>query len=222
MAISNSRCDCCGFPTQSLAADDCPRCGYPIDPTKEEQFLKASLRDLQRVAMYGGIGVTVTQLIARYQRRLFYLYKLMSIPNSILPVLPSAQSVQKVKTVDLTETTAHEQASPEALANVGTQPLSTPYAPSVQVIPSQLAAASMFSTLSPTVNAPVTPLQPRGDRMFSLRSFLADQTINIIASLGAFLILLGSLSFIITTSNLLLSFTVILIVHSLFGISGAI
>ncbi len=69
---------------------------------------------------------------------------------------------------------------------------------------------------------PILPHQPTSERGFSLKSFLADQTINIIASLEAFLILLGSLSFIITTSNLLLSFIVMLIVHSLFGISGAI
>jgi len=70
MVTSNSRCDCCGFPTQSQAGDDCPHCGYPIDPTKEEQFLKASLRDLQRVVMHGGPRITITQLIERYQQRL--------------------------------------------------------------------------------------------------------------------------------------------------------
>ena len=39
---SNSRCDCCGFSTQSQTRNDCPRCGYPIDPAKEEQFLAAA------------------------------------------------------------------------------------------------------------------------------------------------------------------------------------
>ena len=107
---SNSRCDCCGFSTQSQTGDDCPRCGYPIDPAKEEHFLEDSLRDLQ----------------------------------------------------------------------------------------------------------------PTSERVFSLKSFLTDQTINIIASLGAFLILVGSLSFIITTRDLMLAFIVMMIVHSLFGISGAI
>src|SRR6266480_3431311 len=201
MVTSNSRCDCCGLSTQSLAADDCPRCGYPTDPAKEEQFLQASLRDLQRVAMYGGTRVTVAQLITKYQQRLFHLYKLRSIPNPVSPVSSSAQSVQKVKSVDSTETTIRGQASPEALANVGTQPLPTPYAPPVQTAPSQLAPAGMSSVSSDGVNMPVTPLQPRRVRVFSLRSFLADQTINIIASLGAFLILLGSLSFIITTDR---------------------
>src|SRR5690242_16960046 len=38
---------------------------------------------------------------------------------------------------------------------------------------------------------------------FSLHSFFADQSINIVASLGAFLILVGSLSFIATTPDLL-------------------
>lgn len=56
--------------------------------------------------------------------------------------------------------------------------------------------------------------------VFSFRSFFADQAINIIASLGAFLILAGALSFIYTTPNLWLSFLVLLIVHAIFGVIG--
>ncbi|HWS83016.1 MAG TPA: hypothetical protein VN207_02020, partial [Ktedonobacteraceae bacterium] len=193
MVTSNSHCDCCGYPTQSQVEDDCPHCGYPIDPTKEEQFLKASLRDLQRVVMHGGPRITITQLIEKYQQRLLYLYRLRSTPN---PVLPAALSGEKVNPAEFAERAAHEQASPEISTNIRTQPLFTPHTPPVPTAPSQLAAASMPSS---GVLVPILPLQPTSGRIFSLRSFLADQTINIIASLGAFLILLGSLSFIITT-----------------------
>lgn len=70
------------------------------------------------------------------------------------------------------------------------------------------------------------PSQPQrrhaNQRTSSLSSFFADQTINLVASLGAFLILTGSLSFVISTSNLFLSFLVVLFVHGTFGIVGAI
>ncbi len=65
-------------------------------------------------------------------------------------------------------------------------------------------------------NSHVQGLQQR-PRSFSLASFLEEQTITIVASLGAFLILIGSLSFIATTSNLLLSFLVLFVVHAIFG-----
>ncbi len=209
----NSRCDCCGFSAQSQAGDDCPRCGYPIDPAKEEQFLESSLRYLQRVAMHGDPGITVTQLIKRYQQRLIHLDYLKLIPDPVLPTALSAQSAQKVNP----ETAIHEQTSEEASTNVGMQPLFTPDVPPIWTVPIQLAAAS-----SPSSSMPILPLQATSERVFSLRSFLTDQTINIIASLGAFLILVGSLSFIITTRDLMLAFIVMMIVHSLFGISGAI
>ncbi len=61
---------------------------------------------------------------------------------------------------------------------------------------------------------------PVPHRVFSLRSFFADQTINIVSSLGAFLILIGSLSFVVTTTNLFLAFLVVLIVHSVFAAAG--
>src|SRR2546430_4249759 len=57
-------------------------------------------------------------------------------------------------------------------------------------------------------------------RVFSWREFFADQAINIVASVGAFLLLIGSLSFTITTSNLFVAFLVLFIVHAIFGITG--
>ncbi len=62
------------------------------------------------------------------------------------------------------------------------------------------------------------PEPPR--RVFSWREFFADQAINIVASVGAFLLLIGSLSFTITTSNLFVAFLVLFIVHAIFGITG--
>src|SRR5205807_9155936 len=57
-------------------------------------------------------------------------------------------------------------------------------------------------------------------RVFSWKSFFADQAINIVASLGAFLILVGALGFTATTPNLLLAFEIVFIVHAVFGITG--
>ncbi len=72
MPVATTRCDSCG----TVADHDdeyCPVCGYPLDRLKEDTFLQTSLHDLQRVARYGGANITVSQLIARYQRRLAYL-----------------------------------------------------------------------------------------------------------------------------------------------------
>src|SRR5947209_15037414 len=57
-------------------------------------------------------------------------------------------------------------------------------------------------------------------RVFFWQSFFADQAINIVASLGAFLILVGALGFPPTTPNLLLAFPIVFILHALFGITG--
>lgn len=66
---------------------------------------------------------------------------------------------------------------------------------------------------------PITrPHAPR--RVFSWKAFLADQAINIVASLGAFLILVGALGFTASTSNLVLAFFIVCTVHAVFGITG--
>ncbi|HEY4035774.1 MAG TPA: hypothetical protein VGL94_17595 [Ktedonobacteraceae bacterium] len=221
MVAANSCCDRCGSAILSQAGDYCPCCGYPIDPATEEQFLKTSLRHLECVVMYGP-DLTVTQLIAKYQQRLLYLSRLREMPAPVPPIIQPAQSAQKVKNADLPETATDKPASPEVFTNGGTQLLPNPYTP--QVPPALVMPLRSITTNTPydSVSTPIAPSQPTSERRFSLRSFLADQTINIIASLGAFLILLGSLSFIITTSDLLLSFIVMAIVHSLFGICGGI
>src|SRR5437870_7756901 len=82
-----SHCDCCGLPISPQAGEDCPRCHYPIDVAREERFLETTLRDLQRVADYGGVNLSVGGLIHRYQIRLRYLRQLKP---GVIPVQPAA------------------------------------------------------------------------------------------------------------------------------------
>ena len=68
----------------------------------------------------------------------------------------------------------------------------------------------------------VPPPVSRPQRVFSWRSFFEDQGITILALIGAIFILVGTLNFVATTSNILLSFLVAFAVHALFGIASAI
>src|SRR5207302_5493592 len=71
--------------------------------------------------------------------------------------------------------------------------------------------------VKPTPESRGTP-----QRLFSWRSFFADQAITIVAMIGAILLLVGTLNFIVSTSNILLSFLVAFTVHAVFGIASAI
>ncbi|HEY5005696.1 MAG TPA: hypothetical protein VII61_21215, partial [Ktedonobacteraceae bacterium] len=184
-------CDCCGFSITREIGDDCPRCGYPLNPEKEEQFLASSLLSLKRVATYGGANITIAQLIERYRLRL----------NS----LQQSKELRAERTV---QTPRSIEASIDAQPSIAKD--SVPASLSSEV-PSRQALYPQ-DTLTP-VQGP----QLAHTRSFSLASFLEEQTITIVASLGAFLILIGSLSFIATTSNLLLSFLVLFVVHAIFG-----
>jgi hypothetical protein len=84
----------------------------------------------------------------------------------------------------------------------------------------QTAAIQTPPAVQPALPAQNGPEQV--GKMFSLKSFLEDQTINIVASLGAFLILIGSLSFVATTSDLVLAFLLMFTVHAVFGAVGII
>lgn len=193
------RCDCCGLSTNPHMGENCPRCGYPISVQKEEQFLEHWIRDLQRVTTYGGAQATVTNLLQRYRMRLGVLrqqkYAVAEQPNS--PTI----------------------ASPEPVAQSPVQ-----NAPSAPKLPANVSAApTMINSTNVSSVAPASPIQsgrPAARRIFSLQSFLAEQPINIVSSLGAFLILIGSLSFVVTTTNLFLSFLVVLIVHAIFAAVG--
>src|SRR5712691_4537898 len=97
-------------------------------------------------------------------------------------------------------------------------------APQVTIAPTEMAASVPFMASAPrkveAAAPPVAAKPPEPRQVFSWRSFFADQAINIVASLGAFLILVGALSFVATTSNLLLAFLIVFIVHVVFGVTG--
>src|SRR5579885_920138 len=215
MSMSGTHCDCCGLPLSPQMGEDCPRCGYPIAVFKEEQFLISSLRDLRRVADHGGANMTVRQLIVRYQSRLNFLQQVEMAPASIAapPVVPVPEAEKVQSPVQLATT----------LPPVKMQEPAQPVAPVVR--PS-------ISPVTPIGRPPVQPAATRPSpvrevptRVFSLKAFFADQTINIVVSLAAFLILIGTLGYVATNSNLsnlFLSFVVMFIAHAVFGLIGTL
>jgi hypothetical protein len=191
-------CDCCGLIVDPTVTEDCARCKYPVKPVKEESYLKSSILDLQRVSNYGGGSLKVDELIRRYQSR---LYALHNYTTFVAPVVPPVTVVVQTPVVPIV-------ASP-ALPNIPEEVKVAPTPVSQQI---SLPEESLFTS------PPLHPQPPR--RVFSWREFFADQAINIVASVGVFLLLIGSLSFTITTSNLFVAFLVLFIVHAIFGITG--
>lgn len=198
MLFSTTHCDCCSLPVGGTR-DFCPRCGYPVNGAKEEQFLQSSLLALKRVAAYGGANMSVAQLIERYRARLHYLAQVKA--------LPAEQKAQEAS-----------EAPPTPVFPANFAPVHVP-APQSSSTPSPSVAGMPQPQIAPAQGAPSqgTPV-----RSFSLGSFLEEQTITVVAALGAFLILVGALSFVATTPNLLLSFLVVFVVHALFGAIGMI
>lgn len=213
-----SHCDCCGLMVNARTEEDCPRCHYPINQAREERFLDSAISDLQRVAAYGGANLRVLDLISRYQRRLNALRQESVMTRPVASsILPTSVSL------------ALPPAPAPLLPPVGKPTRQQPSLP----LPGEPDPLTRTEERSPTqplhlspqklASAPSAPTaQAVSQRVFSLRSFFADQAINIVASLGAFLILAGALSFIATTPNLLLSFLIVFFVHALFGTSGFI
>ena len=196
--ILQIRCDCCGLMVDPTVTDDCPRCKYPVKADKEELFLESSIHDLQRVSAYGGGSLKVDELIRRYRSRLNALRK---YPTFVAPAVPPV-------TVGVKAPVDSGVATPSSLK--------VPLEVKVAAVPiSQQQQLPVKPVVTPS------PMQPQPPRhVFSWREFFADQAINIVASVGAFLLLIGSLSFIITTSNLFVTFLVLFIVHAIFGITG--
>src|SRR6266487_5654052 len=191
-------CDCCGLIIDPKVTEDCPRCKYPVKPGKEELFLQSSIHELQRVSTYGGGNLKVDELISCYQSRLNVVrhYKTLLSPD----VFPVVMGVQ-----------------PPIAPIVATPSL--PQVPEeVRVAPSPVSSQISLLEKPAATPPPMRPEPPR--RVFSWSEFFADQAINIVASIGAFLLLIGSLSFTITTSNLFVAFLVLFIVHAIFGITG--
>src|SRR6266487_4661354 len=191
------RCDCCGLSVDPQTTENCPRCNYPVNPDKEELFLRSSIHDLQRVSTYGGDNLKVDELIRRYQFRLNAVRHLKTL---ISPAVPPVS-------VEAQAPVAPVVAKP-SLSEVLEEASVAPLPVSSQVLPQE----------EPAALPQMRPQHPR--RVFSWREFFADQAINIVASVGAFLLLIGSLSFTITTTNLFVSFLVVFVVHAVFGITG--
>ncbi len=187
-------CDCCGLIVDPDVTEDCPRCKYPVDPEKEEHFLELSIHDLQRVSAYGGGSLKVDELIRRYRSR---LYALRHYTSFVSPAVPPVVVGAKAPVASVVATPSLPRVPEEV--KVAPAPVIQP-----KILPEE-----------PVVTPPPTPRH-----VFSWREFFADQAINIVASVGAFLVLIGSLSFTITTSNLFVAFLVLFIVHAIFGITG--
>ncbi len=192
-----THCDGCGLPVDPQTMEDCPRCHYPVNPDKEERFLQSAISDLRRVANYGGANLRVAELLRRYELRLQTVRQLKAITAVAVPPVPVA--------------------APSPVAPIVAQP-SMP-----EVREEAIPAPSIPPVLpqkEPVAIVPVPPIQRPPRRVFSWKAFFADQAINIVASLGAFLLLIGALGFTITTSSLIVSFLVIFVVHAVFGITG--
>src|SRR5579863_4314123 len=194
-------CDCCGLSIDTQAGANCPRCNYPIDSSKEELFLESALHDLRRVATYGGANITVAGLIQRYQTRLSFLrhLKISAAVATNAPTLPAEVPLAVV------DTHAPTLPAEQPLAVAAADAPIAPMAPVPKPIPPM-----------PIIPVPVaSPPQ----RIFSWRSFLVDQSMAIVASLGAFLLLIGALAFIVTNTaqSPLLTFLILLGLHVVFG-----
>src|SRR5947209_6973192 len=191
-------CDCCGLIVDPKVTGDCPRCKYPVKQEKEERFLESSIHDLQRVSAYGGGSLKIDDLIRRYQSR---LYALRHSTTFISPAVPPVTVGAKAP-----------------VAPVVAAPLYQKVPEEVKVAPAPVIQQKSLPEEPAVTPPPIRPQPPR--HAFSWREFFADQAINIVASVGAFLLLIGSLSFTITTSNLIIAFLVLFSVHAIFGITG--
>src|SRR5258707_458759 len=148
-------CDSCGLPINPEAGENCPRCGYPVSPPTEEHFLEAAIRDLQRVATYGGANLTVAGLIYYYQSRLKYLQDIRT----------------KVATAPVDSPVSSVEEKPVKVSAIN--PFATPgqqQAAMVPVPPASSRPPATYSVQQPNQSVPHS--------MFSWRSFFADQAIN--------------------------------------------
>src|SRR5436305_10635442 len=217
-------CDCCGLPIKPGPGEDCPRCNYPISRIKEEYFLESSLRDLQRVAVHGGANVTVGNLIARYRTRLNYLHSLNAgeFPQRFAAKQP-APPLETKKPGNISIPPAIPQAVKQSVSPV------LPLGRSSVTVPPGSTVPAMPPPPEPVLSAVIVAPEEKPQRTahhgfsFSWRSLVVDQAITIIGLLGAFLILMGALSSVVTTGgNPLLSFLIVFGVHAFFGIAGVV
>lgn len=192
-----SFCDCCGLRVDHALVDFCPNCQYPVHPEKEQLFLETSIRDLRRVARYGGASIKVMDLVSRYEGRLHFLRTLKTSSSSLLVAGPEqpVQAAQMPPRVSPTWSSAQPDLQPAVALSV-TRPLAA----------------------SPVTGSPHISVQPAA----SMRGFAltGDAVVNIVAALGGFMILAGALGILLVTTNLWLSFLVVLAIHAVFGSTG--
>ena len=183
--------------SQSIASR-CHSCGWPVNP-QEDDFCP----DCHYPVSPAKEEEYLTSALASLQQAMLYGSSQLKVAELFRRYQNRLLALQKQK--------ASLEAPPEAFA-------SAPSSVMVTSVVYRMNTPREVETAAPPV--PANPPEPR--RLFSWRSFFADQTINIVASLGAFLILVGALSFVATTSNLLLAFLMVFIVHVAFGITGIV
>lgn len=200
--IKRVRCDCCGQEVDLAQTELCPVCQYPVNPEKERHFLETSIRDLQRVARYGGASLRVLDLVRRYEVRLQFLSVLRSSSEQLTTGLP----------VESTATTISPEAQhlPQAGQEVSVPLLvQHPALARVKTTPGSVAQAA------PIVSPPAMPIQPaKSMRGFSLSG---DAMVNVLAAVGGFMVLAGVLGTVFVMTNLWLAFLLVLSVHAAFG-----
>lgn len=209
-------CDCCGLAVDIAQTEFCPRCQYPVQPEQEQRFLEGSLWDLKRVMRYGGSALSVAELVWRYEGRLHFLSNLKGRLASSHPAAMPAQS---------SEATPTASSVPQTPTPVESQPAVT--WPTAPIVPPPVVARPAASIVpQPVVTrfasevSPVMSTAPAASmRGFSLSS---DGVVNLLAALGGFSLLAGSLSFVWTTKNLWLSFLTLFLLHAVFGAAGLI
>ncbi len=209
--IPISRCDCCGLPVDPGGGEDCPRCKYPVRLPKEERFLEASIHDLQRVVAYGGENLTVAGLLARYQARLHTLHYL-AVKSSSTPVVSLPQPVQP---------------APPASEMIVVDTQGGAPAAAVVALPAPVLVSNTPDEVERAASVPPSPSGLRESLPRSIFSWGSDQAITIVGLLGAFLILLGALSFVYTSAtgphpDLWGAFLIAFGTHAAFGILGVI
>ena len=230
-------CDCCGLPIKPGAGEECPRCQYPVSLVKEERFLESALRDLQRVADHGGANLTIRGLIARYRTRLNYIHILQAgvFPQKVAAIQPPLPLETKEPGKVVAPPITPQAVQPSVLPVLpleripsgvpSPQPPTAPAPSQTQIPGSEAGKIPVIPAAgAATVATKEVPQQPaRRGFSFSWQSFVVDQAITIVGLLGAFLILMGALSSVITTgNNPLLSFLIVCSVHAFFGIAGVI
>jgi hypothetical protein len=174
----------------------CKGCGLKIDQAGQDCPLCHYPLDPIKEERFLVAAISDLQRVATYGGARLRVIDLLSLYRSRLDALHQPQAI--------------------AVPVPATPPVAAVSLLAVTPAPAQVEAPRKVEVAVPVTR--VSPPPPR--RVFSWKSFFADQAINIVASLGAFLILVGALGFTSTTSNLLLAFVIVFAVHAVFGITG--